>query len=446
MRQTPPKEKYKRRNDESGITTLLPLIPSTPSQITFQDGFQEELFWFFCTETSRRCSSGWSEPIWQNCVPKACYTENCILNCAVAIAALDRSHRLESTGASRDQIETHHHYALRQYNDAIKGIREVLKRTHHLRTILIASILIHSFENLNGNSELAMIHIRAAGMLLGSWWCSKKTRTSSAVGCSPAPTEIEDEILETYMRLDNKIFLFLSEANPLIFLLRHMASNKLPPLPDEFLDFEEQGQKLGRIINNALPFIKSATNVFRLPEADRAKILDRDGVQLIKPAVLDELYDWQNSFQPTLSFAKNTPLGKTYVLRAAILRLISVRLSITIRMVFFDPKNPSLYNLFLPEFGEIVTLVSSIVRSWEYRAGVEFRTGILSGLNLVFTTCPDRGIKRAALNVLKKMKPRQEGLWDTAKILETGEALLTGHGARKVELQEKGSLIQIVDT
>jgi hypothetical protein len=56
-----------------------------------------------------------------------------------------------------------------------------------------------------------------------------------------------------------------------------------------------------------------------------------------------------------------------------------------------------------------------------FSKGFVFDIGIISSLSLVVMLCPDRGLRIEAVEVLKSMRPRREGVWDSRVCAEAGE-------------------------
>jgi hypothetical protein len=56
-----------------------------------------------------------------------------------------------------------------------------------------------------------------------------------------------------------------------------------------------------------------------------------------------------------------------------------------------------------------------------FSKGFVFDIGIISSLSLVVTLCPDRMLRKEAVEVLKSMRPRREGVWDSRVCAEAGE-------------------------
>lgn len=74
-----------------------------------------------------------------------------------------------------------------------------------------------------------------------------------------------------------------------------------------------------------------------------------------------------------------------------------------------------------PTVHAILDFSRRLVAHPRFSKGFVFDTGIISSLSLVVMLCPDRGLRREAVEVLKAMRPRREGVWDSRVCAEAGE-------------------------
>ncbi|KAH8588506.1 hypothetical protein B0O99DRAFT_600739 [Bisporella sp. PMI_857] len=406
---------------------LIQIAPSRmPPNIKFQEPHQEQYFRLFCDETSRACAGGWEHPLWEDIILRACHEEPCILQCAVAIAALDKSCKTKDVSSNYEAAEEHHRYALQQYGKALQGLQEVTMRGNSTRMALIASLLIYCFENFHGDAQLALTHIQSALALMSDWLASTP-RVTGATGFSPAPTEIEDDLVATFTRLDITVSTFMGGNSPTGSLIQHVAATDSPLIPPIFTDIYEAEKRWQHILNRIFLFTGTVVEVLRLPQSARNEIFDLNGVQHKNAPILDEIYTWQRAFESILLHSR-TPEGDHLFIRATILRIISTTLTISVRMAFFDRTKTHQCDMFLPEFCEIVALASSIVSHAGFVRAFVFENGIMPALFIVAALCRDNVVRVEAVNVLRAMQPRREGVWDSVNVTKMGEELLNGEG------------------
>ncbi len=113
--------------------------------------------------------------LWNSLVLQACEHEPSIFLVVIALGSLDASVRRSQSCVKpiysfQNYCEDKDYQLSRQYySKAIKQMREaIMAGKHDLRTALIASILIITFQTLHGNHELALTQIRSSIQLLES--------------------------------------------------------------------------------------------------------------------------------------------------------------------------------------------------------------------------------------------------------------------------------------
>lgn len=407
----------------AGLVPIAPVPnPRLPTSIVFQDELQEQYFRLFFEETARAFSNGWDSPFWQQTVLQACQDEPCILQCAVAVAALDKCCRSKDSKAIQDSAEAHHQYALQQYGKALRGIQEVTNRGENsTRTVLIASLLIYSFENFHGDTRLGLKNIQSALALMHDF-LANTPRSGHTFGWSPAPDVIEDELVAMFAHLDVVVMNWSDRDEPLGTILKY-TSTTITPMPTAFANIVQANDRFDHIVTRAFHYMAVGWETLNFPKTAQGKLFNENGVRYSNPPVLDEIYSWQAVFDPILKYSR-TPAGESIFVRAAILRLNSVMLSITVQAAFFNRLKPELYDMFLQEHYEIVSIATAIVSHQGFLKTFVFDKGILPALFMVMTTARDRLLRQEAVRVLKEAIPRREGVWDSLTVARIGEELL----------------------
>jgi hypothetical protein len=74
-----------------------------------------------------------------------------------------------------------------------------------------------------------------------------------------------------------------------------------------------------------------------------------------------------------------------------------------------------------PTVHAILNFSRRLVAQPAFSKGFVFDIGIISSLSLVVMLCPDRGLRKEAVEVLKSIRPRREGVWDSRVCAEAGE-------------------------
>ena len=76
----------------------------------------------------------------------------------------------------------------------------------------------------------------------------------------------------------------------------------------------------------------------------------------------------------------------------------------------------------------IVALSWRLVAHPSFVRGFVFDIGIIPALVIILMLCPDAGLKRDTVGLLRAMMPRREGVWDSRVVAEAGERMLHEDG------------------
>ncbi|KAH6681310.1 hypothetical protein B0J14DRAFT_212965 [Halenospora varia] len=180
--------------------------PSIPQGIIFQDEREYQYFCHFRDDTAIKFSGGFEPTLWNVLVLQACDNAS-IRQLTTATAALSLAMEASQAAVMRDfEKESHHQYALQQYGEALKGIREmVASGQDSMRIALISALLIFCFESLHGDLGRGIFHIQSAIELIvkriaeapRSFYFPRTT----ALGIRGS-SAIDDDLLTAFMRLD----------------------------------------------------------------------------------------------------------------------------------------------------------------------------------------------------------------------------------------------------
>jgi hypothetical protein len=412
--------------------------PRLPTTISFQDEQQAHYFQFFQSETAAALSGGFPTTLWNRIVLQACVDEPCILQCTVAISALDKAGKVKSSPLAI-AYEEHHQYALRQYGKALKRLREITSSGEDtFRIVLLASLLIFCFESFHGDVRLALKNVEHAVELMHGW-LSSNVGSTNRKGFSPAPHIIEDEVVTAYSRLDIHVMTWLDTPQPSRTSILKFAVTEPQPIPNSFGTLTEAKTIFDDIGNRVFQFLETPREAMpKVPAipAGMQNILSADqGLPSQDPPVAKELREWSKAFKPVLANARS-PAGYLDFVGALTLRVHVVTLELSLRSYFFNETDIHPFDIFLPEYCEIVALCKSVTEHHRFVKSFIFDTGIVGPLFMIVTQCRDRMLRQEAISVLKNASPRREGVWDALMVARVGEAMLKYEGEDD-EMKEK---------
>lgn len=385
------------------------------------DENEERYFRMFHEETAGSLSGGFDSPLWNRIVLQACHDEPCILHCAVAISALDRACKVKNIKGLTDTAESHHRYALQQYSKALRELREVVNyRQNSLRTVCIASILIFCFESFHGDLRLALANVRSTVDLMHSW-LTQNSRCKSAKSFSPNPHIIEDSLIAAFVRLDVHLMSWVDAPETRRTSILVYAVTEPSPIPSTFRSVIEAKTHFEHISNRIFKYLADVRDIKNGVDGSVQNwVYGVNGKAFEESLVSVELRCWMSAFDPLLKGASEVDF-----VGANTLRIHALTLSASLRSAFFSSApNSSQFDIFLPEYCEIVALARRISTHPTFVKSFVFDAGIVPSLFIVAAKSRDVMLKREVIEVLKRASPRREGLWDALMVAKIGEELL----------------------
>ena len=238
------------RNSQS--KALRPLRPCTSLQ---QPGLQSPIgsfedsqyFHLFIHEKTSRYDGVYQSNVWRRLIPQISQREPFVMDAVVALGAISQhSDRLKNNsdcGSSKsdfDELARHEMYALIRYDRALRSMRQALKRSDdNIRLALIACLLVFCFETNLGNQQSAITHAVSGVKLLRDWQSSHSTSLSPA-DRSPVPRYVEDELVQSFARLDLQVSILL-DVRPAGFhqVIVAASATALRNMPSKFKDVSE---------------------------------------------------------------------------------------------------------------------------------------------------------------------------------------------------------------
>ncbi|RDW58640.1 hypothetical protein BP6252_13116 [Coleophoma cylindrospora] len=406
----------RRPNASTGTAVPLGLAP-----IRFTDGRQAHYFRLFCEETAFDLSSGYTVSFWTGIVLQACYKEPCLRKVVIAIAALTRVLKggLTSNSEYQDPYGDYS-YAVKQYGTSLGEIRAAtLNGSRKIRTTLIASILVYCFETFHGGGELALSWAYNAVNLMNNW-CTRIAKEDTLLiqssglvskPSSPKPSVVEDDLVDIVKGLDSYISWTdpgYSENPEVVDRMR--LENHDPYVTMTFDSLDHARNVLGDICRRSS---------YYLGHADKSLLLSqRDGL-------LAELLNWEMAYAPILEAASKNQ--HTFV-PANVLQIHALCGIRGLRE--YESRGEKI----LPELSTILDRCRSTVLYPHFKTVFVFDMGIIPPLFLLATRCHDVRICEEALQLLKRIIPRREGVWDAATCLKIGQQhLMNLRGNRSLE-------------
>ena len=412
------------------ITSVAALRSLPPSSL-FENQLEFQYFRHFRDETALNLSGGFDATLWNQVILQACESEPSLRQLTISIGALSKAQGSDSTATDLNK-----QFALVKYGRALRGIHDTLSKRQNAdstRIALIASLLIYCFENLHGDTRLAISHIQSALHLLHKRLSSIPRPYQHLLNDSPTP-DLEGDLIKAFVRLDSALVSRLDNPNPAAGNILGITCASEPYLiPTTFTTVTEARRYLEHLQYRTLSNLPKDLDVemVEMPQtADEfAKFSKRP--TFVSAATLDALtsqvMQWQAAYASLFKSACAVEGDESFI-AAAMLRTQALSLAVTLRIHLPGLKTSS--DAIVPESYEIVSLSRRIVSDARFRKGFVFDAGIIQSLFTVVFTCQKSSVRREAIEILREAAPRKEGLWDSLTVAKLGEMLL--------EIEEKG--------
>ncbi|KAH8755162.1 hypothetical protein BGZ57DRAFT_772975 [Hyaloscypha finlandica] len=396
----------------SSSTPATHFIPAIPPEITFQDEAELQYLCHFRDVTAIELAGGFSPTLWNTVILQACGNAE-IRQLTIATAAMSMAVSPLPGSHWNTASDFHRQYALLQYGDALKAIHRQIILSYVTPTMAhIQSALEIIVKKLS--SEPHAYQIPSARSL------------SSQLITAP----VNDELLLAFMRIDRPSLSLLcrqkgQSPRPAGRIFNLIFPAEPFEIPMIFSAIEEARTHLDDIRWRMFPCSQAPESMSKLWQNDKQKDLSPDigaipwhvqqwyqsyETPQDSAIISQRLALWHDTFSPLLNYAM-TPAGETMFIPAAILH---------VQALAAELDNITLF----PTVHAILDFSQRLVAHPKFSKGFVFDMGIISSLSLVVMLCPDRGLRREAVEVFKAMRPRREGVWDSRVCAEAGEKLI----------------------
>lgn len=354
---------------------------------------------------------------------QASWSEPSLCQLVASLGALYKARGPRVLDISQEESDLHQQYAFRQYGRALKSVQARISTDQNrdtTRVALIASLLIYCFENLYGALNSAIGHLEGALQLMHKQLARASRRYKHSENRSPS-SSLDDDLVAAFFRLDSGL-LSRDEISDAVTLGSRLGINHLENLreiPERFNDISEARSFLEHIQFPAIPSLSRdlllRTNSSLLPVYIDEKARD------LYTTMSSQLRRWHVAFATLYAQCSRLNDGRNFIAVATLrVRALSTDLA-SQRVCVTDMSSPYIFN---PVSREIVDLSKLVADDPSFIKSFVWDCGIVPGLSIVIAACLDMSIRKEALQLLKQMVPRREGVWDSATAAKFGERLL----------------------
>lgn len=295
---------------------------------------------------------------------------------------------------------------MERYGKALRGIRELIESRTNLEAVrvsLIASLLIFCFENLQGETEAAIEHIKAALSFM-------RTHLTSSIRYDPkrhgpaAVFGLEDEVAILLARIDSMFVVTDFMAGKRLVQIEFIEGNV--NMPRSFRNIQQVRNYLQEWRVRGYPYLPRLRDVYSGKD-DSTYPLPQGPPEYFEKT-MKYAQQWFDLCKPLLK--REDPKSRDW-LRYAILQTVGLTSVLAVKRVYLGNGSNTL-DLFEPESVAMIDFCSRIVQNPFYRKTFTFDIGPIEGLFVVCATCQKKEICEEALRILKLAKGRTEMLAD----------------------------------
>ncbi|CAL3972449.1 unnamed protein product [Diplocarpon coronariae] len=352
-----------------------------------------------------------------------CESQKAVRHGVAALGALTMTSRaIQSQGnhTLRNSTSNHYHRAVREYAQAIKYAQ--LDGQKDLRTALITSLVILSFEGWVGNHEAAFQQIRIGASLLREW--KERQRWTAVPGYAIQALDEEEEVLShVFTRLS------IQSRSPPSDRPQPLSPSSSPPplridvpkglmrIPEVFGSLNEAGKSYSAIVRSAvvfvsqdLPRIARSSSLTGTYTAGAVDAVIPPEIIRAKAALAESIQRWMAAFSPLKIAANYMSLND---------RKASITLELQMKATFMGTvkslaQDELVFDGYHQVYGDIVNLCEELLKCSEDSTVPKFSFDSAVIIPLWFTghKCRSPVLRRRVISLLLKY-PRREGVWDS---------------------------------
>jgi hypothetical protein len=402
---------------------------------------------FFCEEISSEITGPFKTSVWNRLIPQAGEAYPLIRHSILALSALSKA-RAETKG-NRSQArsllaKSHYEFAIKQYCKALKELRGKLGRINgDVRTVLIACLLIFSFETLQDNQNAASLHASGAVNLLMEYHKHHKNPSRPPNSYAPSywacQSQIEEDLHSAFSYLDLQAFDQRPAGHHRCFV--QQMNEIIKYISAEFTDLNSCRKMFQLITRRNFHWVSIARSTLQqrvvhpvhcnpaggphIAEMHFGHTLWADSLINEIPATLvaerqeylEDIHRWQRASKNVFEVTGHSVLKwngtrlEDFIITTlfkihAANQIVSLAEALYLNKTTFDD--------YLPQFREMTELSALIYPYLVNSNGAlfHFDLGIIPALSQVGMLCRDRELRSQAIEMLLRTPGYREGIFD----------------------------------
>jgi Fungal specific transcription factor domain len=334
-----------------------------------------------------------------------CHSDPAILHAVLALGAAHRSHVLAHSTSGPSNAGSFSCIAYTHYGKAIKHLqtRVSLEGAENCRTVLIACIVLLSFDLLQARYAPALVHLHHGRRILKLQYGLKaNTAASNLLYLPPQTRTVDEELVYSFGQIDLQATNF-GGGKPQFTFVDH--PDKLDPsehiVPDAFTSVEDAGRYIMILMNDCWRLMGLLPDNTKLNYANAEAVNHRF-------RLLASCERWEQAFHkgnfphPSAESARNPDSRK-----AVILQMHHALITIKVSVCLSYPDEMGFDSL-LPYYSKIISLASGLFPNLPT---FNLDTVIIHPVFSAAIHCRHPVMRRRAVDILRRSG--REGLWDS---------------------------------
>jgi hypothetical protein len=416
------REIFPRKNNHQAF--ISPSLGKLPFTAVFHDNREYSYFLHFQEKAALDIAGAFDRSLWSHVIIQASWNEQSLSRLIASLGALHKAKGAKASNLSKEETDPHQQYALQQYGRALKSVQARISANQYrdtTRIALIASILIYGFENLYGDLDFALGHLEGALQLMHKQLARATRHYKHSENKSPTST-LDDELVAAFFRLDCGLLSrdAMSCAETIGSRLGINYLESICEVPEKFNTVSEARNFLENIQFPTIPTLScDLVLVLQMKRSPLPGDFD-EKTRDMYTTMSSQLHRWNIAFKP-LHAEILTPNSENFV-AAATLRVRALSTEIALQRVCATELGSSY--LLNTKSHELVNLSKLVAADPRFLKSFVWDCGIIPGLSIVIAACLDMSIRKEALQLLKQIIPRREGVWDSLTAVKFGERIL----------------------
>ncbi|QSZ33464.1 hypothetical protein DSL72_005032 [Monilinia vaccinii-corymbosi] len=425
---------------QSSHSSQLSCLSSPSTRLPFRDESEERYFRVYQTKTTISVtwsrSRAFSSTLWDRIIMQAAHDESYLREMLVAIGSLTVSKDVQLKGYTDEAVQMQI-FAVKRYGLALRSMSiglSKLEDSEGPRKALIGCLLVCCFEWLLGNSSTALRHAGGGIRILRQWLRSYRGKKYKAGLCSPDSRVIEDELIQTFLRLDKQVATFGDpESNEERRAIIDESNETVRNMPSIFSSLQEARLYLELIERRGTHFGYIAAEYFAQKRTGSSTSLVDNAaeaayMETLRYEIPQALIRWKLAFD---IFYSGIPPSDTGQLHSA-KTLLAQSTAMSIIMALSSGGAPKDGEELLSRYQSILSTCEEILEETKDQrqlGNFKFEQGIIMPLHIAARWCHDGTTRRKAIDLLRSYRsgdgePMREGVWDSGTFADWDECTL----------------------